>query len=206
MTIRFIPCFLLITLLLLSGCGILDSIFDSDSQCPYFPMHVGDTWNYIRIAESDTQRKSIKILKKIKENGNEYYFMDQWIDIGGWYDSGFIRLRYDDENDRIMQYILTERREIVRYDFKNESWGIRSKWGTTVWNGKRNLEDKESPAGNFSDCISFLFNFLGEVYTLEYFAPNVGCISFDRFGWVSFVPWQLESAIIDGKKIPSGED
>jgi len=93
MTIRFIPCFLLITLLLLSGCGILDSIFDSDSQCPYFPMHVGDTWNYIRIAESDTQRKSIKILKKIKENGNEYYFMDQWIDIGGWYDSGFIRLQ-----------------------------------------------------------------------------------------------------------------
>ncbi|RKY88346.1 hypothetical protein DRQ09_03015 [candidate division KSB1 bacterium] len=76
-------------------------------------MHVGDTWNYISITSTDTQRISIKIIKKAKLLNKEYYIFDRWIDNSFWFNKGFIRLRYDSKKDQIVQLLLTERREIV---------------------------------------------------------------------------------------------
>jgi len=126
-----------------------------------------------------------------------------------WYNRGELYLRYDKTNDRIIQLLYDdaseffghELRTIIRYDFALKGWQFTSESGLASHNCISDPKIYEVPAGIFNTCLVANFSIRLEIIYVEVLAQEVGCIFSRTGGAIKSTPWQLESAVIDGKVI-----
>ena len=117
----------------------------------YLPLEVGNSWTYV--GEDQSIRQSHVITTK-QLQGRTYFLMDDWFSpccFPGDNDKVDILFRYDPDADRVLQYNLQSKEELVRYDFSGKPWGAcRHELRETGL-------DVNVPAGHFEDGIRFAY-------------------------------------------------
>jgi len=152
----------------------------------YFPLNVGNSWTYT----NGTEELTFTIIGTEEINGHTYYKFNDYFYIYPPPPNGEHRVtigretlfRYDSEADRVLMIWAGE--DAIRYDFRG---GV---WTGGVYGLSRLKQSNVTcyvPAGEFSDCINFQFDWWSDegpdAYAHgEYLAPNVGNIKFVRPG------------------------
>lgn len=165
----------------------------------YFPLHVGNSWTYANYDEPieppppggpPIVRFTFTITGTEEIDGHTYYKFNDYFNIYPPPPNGEHRVtigretlfRYDSEADRVLMIWAGE--DVIRYDFRGGVWtgGV---YGLSRL--KQSNVTCDVPAGEFSDCINFQFDWWSgggpDAYAHgEYLAPNVGNIKFVRPG------------------------
>jgi len=167
----------------------------------YFPLHVGNSWTYANYDElieppppggPPIVRFTFTIIGTEEIDGHTYYKFDDYFNIYPPPPNGEHRVtrgretlfRYDSEADRVLMIWAGE--DAIRYDFMGSGW-----YSDPAGGGWCRLKQSgvtcNVPAGEFSDCINFQFDWWSDegpdAYAHgEYLAPNVGNIKFVRPG------------------------
>ena len=145
----------------------------------YLPLNVGNSWTYVNIGDGST--KTFNIIDTEEINGNTYFKFDDYFRVFGF--PGFLGseqqlFRYDPKSDKVLQYLCSKDKDIVRYDFNvNPLSNIGDMWGDYGNQLVLTGLDCTVHAGEFHDCFKFRFATLvdcGVFY--EILAPSVGVI------------------------------
>jgi len=154
----------------------------------YFPLNVGNSWTYT----NGTEELTFTIIGTEEIDGHTYYVFDDYFNIFPPPPNGEWRVtrgretlfRYDSESDRVLMIWAGE--DAVRYDFMGTGWYSEAAGGGWC-RLKQSGVTCNVPAGEFSDCINFQFDWWpgeepDEYAHGEYLAPGVGNIKFVRPG------------------------
>ena len=188
--IRGVP---VVTLVLLAGCASglePEPIADEEAKSLYFPLSVGNTWDFLHRDHERSFTVQDRIFGTAKLNDRQYYLFRR--------PRAPLYLR-PDEAGNVWLYDDGEESRWLLFDLPDGA--IYMYPDSTISSAKvtvaRNLV-VETPAGTFTDCIRLEFDIDGiadDAYSLT-FAPGVGIVERNSI-WFSF-PRQLTGFEVSG--------
>lgn len=193
--VRSLPASLLLALIILIGNSGLQSS-PADSLLNYFPLHIGDTWQYYyEEALPDTFLTQSSVINDTIRLGDKLYF--NYVEPRG------MSVLYRSENDRVYRWV--DDIEILWFDFTvaigdTYTIDLPGIWKPYVVMFSKN-EIVRTRAGVFTDCYLLLFDDPHAVDDAEeyWFAPNIGIV---KMMWPHAIRPTLYAARVDGREYP----
>ena len=184
---------------------------DTVQKPDYFPMHVGDTWTYV--GEYPQRGVDVRCIRRITGKriieGKEYFVFEVKYALRYKLRDAEKSKRLPGKSEILLRregnkiYELVRGKEELYIDLSAEvdaKWLYKDEYAALC---KKNVS-VTTPAGTFKDCLEFGYmigccDAGGDIYL----APDVGMVAYASI-WIGGVAkrCKLESAVIDGKKIP----
>mgnify|MGYP005725557193 CR=1 FL=1 len=174
-----------------------DTVSPENSSDGFFPMEIGNKWNYHSIPEAFSVNESMVEIINTTEIGGKTYFVFErtYPNLTTHRDTSYFRK----ESNKV--FINWNGEEFLYIDFDrdvNDSWETRGSYIGVIQDKNKRFE---VPAGIFTNATLVYFDIplAADAQFCEHYAKGVGRLNICcLFG----IPMELVSATISGKKFP----